>query len=77
LRRAGKGNNNAVTSIKTQATEHAQDVLVVIDDIQGAGIKTLQGIADELNAREIRTARGGQWHPTTVRNILQRQISSC
>ena len=77
LLRAGKGNSHAVAAIKTQATERAQDVLIVIDDVRGAGAKTLQGIADELNAREIRTARGGQWYPTTVRNILQRQISSC
>jgi hypothetical protein len=51
-------------------------MLVVIEDIRGAGVKTLHGIADELNAREIRTARGGWWHPTTVRNILRRQIGS-
>ena len=73
LRRAGKGNSQAVVAIKTHATERAQDVLVVIDDIRDAGVKTLQGIADELNAREIKTARGGQWYPTTVRNVLQRQ----
>src|SRR5262245_7569843 len=72
LRRAGKGNDHAVAAIKTQATERAQDVLIVIDDIRGEGVKTLQGIADELNAREIRTARGGQWYPTTVRNVLRR-----
>jgi hypothetical protein len=66
------GNNHAVAAIKARATERAQDVLVVIDDIRGAGVKTLQGIADELNAREIKTARVGRWHPTTVRNVLRR-----
>ena len=25
-----------------------------------------------MNARGVRTARGGDWHPTTVRNILLR-----
>jgi hypothetical protein len=68
LRRAGKGNDDAVAAIKRQATDRAQDILAVVDDIRSAGVKTLQGIPDELNAREIRTARGGQWHPTTVRN---------
>jgi DNA invertase Pin-like site-specific DNA recombinase len=77
LRRAGKVNRHAVAALKIQATERARDVLVVIEYIRGEGVKTLQGIADELNAREIRTARGGQWYPTTVRNILQRQIRSC
>jgi DNA invertase Pin-like site-specific DNA recombinase len=71
LRRAGKGNRDAVAAIKTQAAQRAQDVRVVIDDIRRTGITTLQGIADELNAREIETARGGRWYPTTVRNVLR------
>jgi hypothetical protein len=29
-------------------------------------------IADALNARGIRTARGGEWHSMTVRNLLAR-----
>src|SRR5262245_25095981 len=73
LRRADKGNRDAVAAIKAQAAQRAQDVRVIIDDIRRTGIKTLQGIADELNAREIETARGGQWHPTSVRNVLLRR----
>ena len=33
---------------------------------------TLRAVADALNARGIPTARGGQWHATTVKNILAR-----
>jgi DNA invertase Pin-like site-specific DNA recombinase len=33
---------------------------------------TLAKIADELNSRNVQTARGGLWYPATVRNILQR-----
>lgn len=33
---------------------------------------TLQQIADELNAQNIKTKRGGSWYPTTVKNILGR-----
>ena len=33
---------------------------------------TLQGIADALNARGIRSARGRRWHPSTVKNLLRR-----
>ncbi len=29
-------------------------------------------VADALNARGIRTARGRQWYATTVRNVLGR-----
>ncbi len=31
-----------------------------------------QGIADALNARGIRTARGRRWYATTVKNVLDR-----
>jgi len=34
--------------------------------------KTLQEIADTLNAEGISTKRGGRWYPTTVKNILER-----
>ncbi len=44
----------------------------VIRDIERAGVTTLQGIADALNARGIRTARGRQWYATTVKNVLDR-----
>jgi DNA invertase Pin-like site-specific DNA recombinase len=32
----------------------------------------LRGLAAELNARNVPTARGGGWHSTTVRNVLRR-----
>ena len=47
-------------------------VLPVVEAIQAEGITTLQGIAAELNARGILTARSGQWYATTVRNLLAR-----
>ncbi len=72
LRRAGKGNGAAVEAIVASADRHAQDVLPVIDDIREAGVSSLKGIAAELNARGILTARRGQWHPTTVKNLLAR-----
>jgi hypothetical protein len=33
---------------------------------------TLAVIADKLNAMRVPTARGGTWHPTTVKNVLAR-----
>jgi hypothetical protein len=45
-------------------------VLPIIREIQGAGVVTLAGIADALNALGVRTARGGRWHSSTVRNAL-------
>jgi Recombinase len=48
-------------------------VLPVIREIRAADpTLDLRGIAAVLNARGVRTARGGQWHSTTVRNVLLR-----
>ncbi len=57
---------------RAKADQHAANVLPVIRDIERAGLTTLQGIADALNARGIRTARGRRWYASTVRNLLER-----
>ena len=54
------------------ADRHAANVLPVIRQI-AAGGASLRQVAAELNARGIMTARGGQWHATTVRNALARR----
>ena len=56
------------------ADRFAANVLPIVKQIQAAGITTLAGIADALNARGIRAARGGRWHPTTVQNLLRGDI---
>ena len=61
---------------RTMADQFAANVLPVVKEIEAAGITTLKGIAAAMNARGIRTARGGQWHPTTVRNLLTRKPGS-
>ena len=66
------GNKAAVKAVRAKADRHAEDVLPIVEDIKAAGITTLHGIAAELNERGILTARDGQWHPTTVRNLLSR-----
>jgi DNA invertase Pin-like site-specific DNA recombinase len=62
----------AVSSIKAVADRHAANVIPIIREIQRAGAKTLRDIAAALNARGISTARGGQWHAMTVKNLLAR-----
>jgi DNA invertase Pin-like site-specific DNA recombinase len=59
-----------------QADQFAANVRPVIEDARKAGAVTLQDLADALNARGVRTARGGRWHPMTVRAILQRTEAS-
>ncbi len=70
LRQAqAKGRNRA--SVK--AAQYAANVLPIIREIQLSGVSSYFGIAEALNARGVRTARGGRWHATTVRNLLVRQ----
>ena len=60
--------------IKTNADRYAANVLPIIRDAQRAGASTLRDIADALNARGIATARGGRWHATSVKNVLDRPV---
>ena len=57
---------------KEVADAFAANVLPVVRDLQAAGVTASRAIADALNARGIRTARGGEWHHSTVRNLLAR-----
>ena len=55
-----------------KADQHAANVLPVIRQI-AAGGASLRQIADELNNRGIKTARGGLWYGGTVRNVMARE----
>jgi DNA invertase Pin-like site-specific DNA recombinase len=57
---------------RAAADRFAANVLPVVREIQASGVTTLLGIAAALNARGVRTARNGAWHPTTVHNLLSR-----
>jgi DNA invertase Pin-like site-specific DNA recombinase len=60
-----------VTANKSGRTDFIVKVLPVIQEIQSAGVQTLQRIADCLNRRGIPTRNGKTWHPSSVRNILR------
>jgi len=64
---------NAVKKVK--ADQFAANVQLVIEDIQKAGIKTLRDIASALDARGIKTARGGMWSATAVSRVIERERS--
>jgi DNA invertase Pin-like site-specific DNA recombinase len=55
------------------ANAFAANVLPVVRQMQAAGVSGLRGLAAALNELGVRTARGGEWHAATVRNILLRQ----
>jgi hypothetical protein len=54
------------------AGQFAATVLPVISSLQKAGVTSYRGIASALNGRGVRTARGGQWQVSNVRNLLAR-----
>ena len=48
-------------------------VMPIIKEIQASGVKSLQGIADALSERQIKTRYGKDiWHPSQVKNLLER-----
>jgi DNA invertase Pin-like site-specific DNA recombinase len=56
------------------ADSFAANVLPIVGQIQAGGLTTTRAVADALNARGVRTARGGAWHNSTVRNLLARAV---
>ena len=58
-------------STKAQAARFAATVLPTIREIQRSGA-SLRGIAEKMNSRGIRTARGGTWAATQVSDIIRR-----
>jgi DNA invertase Pin-like site-specific DNA recombinase len=56
----------------TEADRFAANTLPIVAAIRASGARGLREIADALNTRGVRTARGGRWHVSTVRNLLAR-----
>jgi DNA invertase Pin-like site-specific DNA recombinase len=71
--RAAEAAVKAHAANRAAADQFAANVLPIVREIQASGLTTLRDIAGALNARGIRTARGGAWHSTTVRNLLLRR----
>ena len=54
------------------ADAHALALLPTIRTLMAAGFVSQRALANELNRRGIATARGGNWHRTTVARMLKR-----
>lgn len=61
----------AAASLKSARAERNAHVLPLVGGLQGQGITTLSGLARELNARRVPTHKGGEWHASSVRNLLR------
>jgi DNA invertase Pin-like site-specific DNA recombinase len=70
--RAAEASLAARKAVGEQADAFAANVLPIIREVQAAGVTALAGIAEALNARGVKTARGGDWHASSVRNVLLR-----
>jgi DNA invertase Pin-like site-specific DNA recombinase len=55
-----------------EADRFARSVLPMLEALQASGVTSLRGLAIALNNRGVRTARGGRWQVSNVRNLLAR-----
>jgi DNA invertase Pin-like site-specific DNA recombinase len=58
-----------------EADQFVAGILPVLEAIRKTGASSLAEIADALNARGVRSANGGIWHRSSVRNLLARAQS--
>jgi DNA invertase Pin-like site-specific DNA recombinase len=72
LRRAAKGNRDALAVIKAEADGRALDLAPVVRNLRADGACTLSAMAKALNEMHIHTPREGRWHPSSVSNLLAR-----
>ncbi len=76
--RLGNRTNAAVAAAlgrKVQTAEaeaFAANVLPIIESLRASGVGDLRGLAAALNNRGVRTARGGRWHVSNVKNLVDR-----
>ena len=66
---AGRLGRNALIDA---ADQFASGLIPLVQTIRATGAITLASIAIELNRRGITSARGGMWHRSSVRNLLER-----
>ncbi len=72
LRRAQRGNSDALEVVRSNASVRAEELRIVIEDMQSRGIVSLGSLAAALNEGRFVTPRGGKWHASSVRNLVAR-----
>lgn len=72
LLRAGKGNAAGVQAVRAKANEYAHEMQAVLAHLQTQGKTSLGALVEALNGGGYKTPRGGAWHKTSVRNLLDR-----
>jgi len=57
---------------KAESATFAANVMPIIESLRATGVRDLRGLASALNNRGVRTARGGRWHVSNVKNLVDR-----
>jgi DNA invertase Pin-like site-specific DNA recombinase len=60
-----------------EANRLAANIMPIINSLRWAGVRDLRGLAHALNIRGVRTARGGRWHVSNVKNMIDRADRYC
>lgn len=61
-----------VAANKANADRFAANIIPIIREIQASGVRTLRGVARELNARGVQSRTGVPWSHAAVGNIIKR-----
>jgi len=56
-----EASKKGVAARKAKADQFAANILPIIKEIKAAGVTTVRGITQALNARDVKPARGGEW----------------
>ncbi|WKV98119.1 hypothetical protein PYV50_07090 [Pseudomonas sp. H22_DOA] len=67
-----KGTKAATAAAQAAADTNAETLRDAIQSGLFAGVATLLGMADHLNAKGVTTARGNTFAPMTVKRIVER-----
>jgi DNA invertase Pin-like site-specific DNA recombinase len=69
---AKEGAKASVAARITKADSRAADLAPIIAELKGSGAVSLRQLAAGLNAKGIRTARGGEWSAVQVQRVMER-----
>ncbi|WP_132251339.1 recombinase family protein [Methylobacterium segetis] len=76
LANLAEGHKRGAAANARLADNFAANVMPIVRELQASGRTTLGAIAEALNSRGVTTARGGDWHASTVKNLLTRTTST-
>jgi len=68
----GAGQKVAAAAARNAAMKRAKDLADYVAQLRADGVTSLRAIAGSLNTNDIATPRGGNWGPSSVRNLLRR-----